>query len=77
MQWTSKLKTIHTWGNYHPKNPLKCIEHLWVAVSENIEIVIPMWLEQKEHKTFASNIKSSNYSIRKILLPEAITQRCS
>ena len=25
MQWTSKLKTSHTWGKYHVENPLKCI----------------------------------------------------
>ena len=26
MQWTSKLKTSHTWGKYHVENPLKCFE---------------------------------------------------
>ena len=28
MQWTSKLKTSHTWGKYHLEGPLKCIESL-------------------------------------------------
>ena len=26
MQWTSKLKTSHTWGKYHLENTLKYIE---------------------------------------------------
>ena len=27
MQWTSKLKTSHTWGKDNLENLLKCIEH--------------------------------------------------
>ena len=26
IEWTSKLKTSHTWGKHHLENPFKCIE---------------------------------------------------
>ena len=32
MQWTSKLKTSHTWGKYHVENPIKCIEEETVGI---------------------------------------------